>query len=262
MAHAVLRERLVDAIRDPQERELAQRRQVALTEVVAERRVDSLGRVDVAVGHAAPQGFGGRVDELDLVGGANPGVGHRLALCDAGDALDDVVQALEVLDVHRRDDIDARFEQLLDVLPALRVSTARGIGVRELVDERHRGMASEHSVEVHLVESRAAVLDLPPRDDLEVAELLDRLRAGVGLDETDHDVGAPLGPAAALVEHVEGLAHARRGTEVDAQRASGHGWDSSPRFPRQRDRARGSARARSRRARRGTPATARRCGRR
>ena len=72
VAHAVLRERLVDAIRDPQERELAQRRQVALTEVVAERRVDSLGRVDVAVGHAAPQGFGRRVDELDLVGAREP----------------------------------------------------------------------------------------------------------------------------------------------------------------------------------------------
>ena len=133
------------------------------------------------------------------------------------------------------------------------------VGVRELVDERHLGMAGEHRVEIHLLERRAAVLDLAPRDDLEVAELLDRLRAAVGLDDADDDVGAPLGTAAALVEHVVGLAYARRGPEVDAQRASGHGWDSSPRFPRRRDRARGSARARSRRARRGTPATARRC---
>ena len=77
-----------------------------------------------------------QVDELELVGAADDLVGDRLALLDAGDLLDDVVQRLEVLDVQRRDDVDAGLEQLLDVLPALLVARAGDVRVRELVDER------------------------------------------------------------------------------------------------------------------------------
>ena len=58
VAFAVLAERFVDSIRDPQQREFAQRRQVAGPEVVPERGVDLLGLVDVAVGHAAAQRLG------------------------------------------------------------------------------------------------------------------------------------------------------------------------------------------------------------
>ena len=43
------------------------------------------------------------------------------------------------------------------------------------------------------------------------------LRATVGLDEADDDVGAALVAPPALVEHREGLADARRGAEIDAQ---------------------------------------------
>ncbi len=184
-------ERLVDTIGKPEERELAERGEVALPEVVPERRVDALRRVDVAVGHAPTQGLGRRVNELDLIGAADPRVGHRLLLLDARDAFDHVVEALEVLDVHRRDHVDARLEELLDVLPALDVPASGHIRVGELVDERDRRVPRQHRVEVHLLESRAAVLDLAPRDDLEVAELLGGPRPAVGLDEGDDHIGAP-----------------------------------------------------------------------
>ena len=90
--HVVL-EPVVDLVGHPQQGQLAQRRQVADPEVVAQGGVDLLGRVDVAVGHAPPQRLGRHVDQLDLVGGAHHRVGHRLALLDAGDALDHVVDA-------------------------------------------------------------------------------------------------------------------------------------------------------------------------
>ena len=48
------------------------------------------------------------------------------------------------------------------------------------------------------------------------------LASAVGLDEADDHVGAALVAAAALVEHGEGLAHAGRGPEVEAQAAPGH----------------------------------------
>ena len=73
-------EALLDPVGDPQQGQLAQGGEVAGPEVVAERGVDLLGRVDVAVGHAAAQRLGAHVDQLDLVGAPHHGVGHRLAL--------------------------------------------------------------------------------------------------------------------------------------------------------------------------------------
>ena len=95
-------------------------------EVVRQRGVDLLGRVDVAVGQAPAQRLGGHVLQLDLVGRADDRVGHRLALRHAGDLLDHVVERLQVLDVDGGDDVDAGGQQLLDVLPALGVAGARG----------------------------------------------------------------------------------------------------------------------------------------
>ncbi len=82
---------------------------------------------------------GVHVDELDLIGAAHHGVGHRLALGDAGDAGHDVVERLQVLDVERGDDVDPRLEQLLDVLPPLLVTSARAFVVGVLVDEHDVG---------------------------------------------------------------------------------------------------------------------------
>ena len=133
---AVALQPLVDAVGQPEQGELAQRGEVAGPEVVRQRRVDLVGRVDVAVRHPPAQRLRGHVDQLDLLGRAHHGVGHGLALRHAGDLLDDVVERLEVLDVDGADDVDAGLEQLLDVLPALRVLRAGHVGVRELVDQR------------------------------------------------------------------------------------------------------------------------------
>ena len=111
-------------------------------------------------------------------------------------------------------------QQLLDVLPALRVASTGHVRVRELVDERHLGRPSDDRVDVHLLERRPAMHDRAPRHDLEVGDLLGGARAAVGLDVADHDVGAALTPTPALAEHREGLAHARREPDVDAQLAS------------------------------------------
>ena len=106
--HVVL-QRLVDAVRHPQQRQLAQRAQVPLAEVVApaRRRSSPAGRccrapcagaARTASCRPAPAGPPRRT--------TSSGIG--LALVHAGDALDDVVQRLQVLDVDGRDDVDAR----------------------------------------------------------------------------------------------------------------------------------------------------------
>ena len=142
---AVVGEGLVDAVGEPGEGELAERGQVPGAEVVGERRVDALGGVDVPAREAISQRERGEVDELDLVCTPDDGVGNGLALFDPGDLLDDVVEGLEVLHVHRRDDADAGAEELLDVLPPLLVSRPRDVRVRELVDEGNLGHCAQGS---------------------------------------------------------------------------------------------------------------------
>ena len=224
----IVREALVDAVGQPEQRELPERREVAGAEIVGERGVDSFGRVDVSAREPVAEGQRGQVDELELVGAADDLVGDRLALLDRGDALDDVVQRVEMLNVEGREDVDPGLEQLVDVLPALLVPRARHVRVRELVDEGDIWLAGEHGVDVHLLEGAAAVLHVLARHDLEVADLGGRLRAAVRLDVGDDDVLAVVAAPPALVEHRVGLADARRGAEVDTERASGHGLSLDP----------------------------------
>ena len=90
---------LVDAQRGAPERQFAQRRQVAGREIVAERTLRLIADIDLALGQAGDQVGRRQVDQLDLVGGIDDMVRHRLAHADARDAGDHVVQALDMLDV-------------------------------------------------------------------------------------------------------------------------------------------------------------------
>ena len=144
-------------------------------EVVAERRVDPLSGVDVAVRDPAAQRLGGHVDEFDLVSTANDVVGDRLALLDPGDPRERVVERLEVLDVHGGDDVDARVEECLDVLPPLRRAAIPG---RSCAPSRRRGRprvagrcTASRSRSLELC---AAIHDLAAGNDLEPVEELPR----------------------------------------------------------------------------------------
>jgi len=122
VALAVVEQRVVDPVGHPEEGELSQGAEVAGAEVVPECCIDAFGGIDVAVGHAPPDGLGSHVHELDLVGPPHDRVGDRLLLRDARDLLDDVVDRFEVLDVQRRDHRDPGVEERLDVLPPLLVA--------------------------------------------------------------------------------------------------------------------------------------------
>src|SRR5262249_35397977 len=133
----------VDMLGRLPERELAQGCQVARLEVAPERALGLLGDVDLAFPQALEELLRREIDELHLVRAVEDPVWDRLAHPDTGDLRDDVVQALEVLDVHGRVDVDARIEQLLDVLEPLVMAAAGRVRVRELVDDDERGTARE-----------------------------------------------------------------------------------------------------------------------
>ena len=219
---------LVDAVGEPEQRQLPQRGQVADPEVVAQGGVDPLGRVDVAVREAPPQRLRGHVHELDLVGAADDGVGHGFLLGDAGDLLDDVVEALQVLDVDGGQHMDAGVEDLVDVLPALGVLRAGHVGVCQLVDHHDLRPADQDRLDVELGQRDPAVGDLLPGQDLEALELLSGARPAVRLHQPNDDVGAPGRPPVRLPQHGEGLPDAGSGAEVDAQGPAGHAAHDRP----------------------------------
>jgi len=214
---AVALQRHVDLVGHPQQRQLAQRDEVAGAEIVGQRRVDLLGTVDVAVGHPPAQRFRGDVDQFELIGAAHDVVGDALALPRSGDALDDVAQRGEVLHVDRGQHLESGGEQVLDVLPSLGVGRARRAGMGELVDQHHLGGAGQHRGHVELGELRAAVGHPGSGQDLHSLEQRRGLGPVVGLDQPHHDVGAALGAAAAFVEHRVGLADPGSGAEIDSQ---------------------------------------------
>ena len=61
------------------------------------------------------------------------------------------------------------------------------------------------------------VLDPSPRHLLQLADLRDGLRPGVRLDVADHHIDALPPQPVSLLEHVVGLADARREAQVDLQ---------------------------------------------
>ena len=126
---------LVDPLRRAPQGQLAQGREIGRREIVLERPLGLLGNVDLAFLQALDQVVGRQVDELDGIGAVEDGVGHRLAHAHARDLRHDVVQALDVLDIDGRIDVDAGIEQLLDILVALGMPAAGDVGMRELVDQ-------------------------------------------------------------------------------------------------------------------------------
>ena len=202
------------------EGQLAQRRQVRLGEELVECDLRPLGRIDVAVLHALAQGVGAHVDQLDLIGALEHLVGQALVDRGSGDRRHGVGDAVEVLDVERRHDMDAGVADHLDVFPALLARRARRVGVGQLVDQRDDGIAFQDGVGIHLLDDDVAVFDAPARDDLQAGEQLFRVRSSVRLDVADDDVGAAREPTVAFIEHAIGLADARGHAQVDAQPAA------------------------------------------
>lgn len=130
-----------------------------------------------------------------------------------------------MLHVDGREDVDARLEHGLDVLPALRVLLARRVGVRELVDQAQLGAAQQDRREIHLLDfhprGSGTVGDAPAREELEPGGLRGGLRAVVRLEVADHDVASRLGLGLPLLQHPVRLADPGRHAEEDLV-AAGH----------------------------------------
>ena len=164
-----------------------------------------------------PEVLGRQIDVDDLVGLGQDGIRQPFPDLDAHGALDDVVEALEMLDVHGRDDVDPRGEDVLNVLVSLRVPAAGDVGVGQLVDERDLRLAGEDGVHVHLFHGDAAIFLPAPGDDFQPAGELGDLRPAVRFEQADDDVDASALQPVTFLEHLVGLADAGAIAEIDLQ---------------------------------------------
>ena len=217
---------LVDALGGAAQRQLAQRRQIAGREKVANRALGLLRHIDLALVQALDQILGREVDDFDVVGLVEHAVGHGLAHADSGDPGDHVVEALDMLDVQRREHVDAGGDQLLDIEIALGMAAARSIGVRQFIDKNELRAALQDRVEIHFGQEVALVLDLLPRNRLETVEQRLGLAPAMRLDDADDDIRtlAQLGLRRSAASHRSCRPRARRRERSSA----GRGLRASP----------------------------------
>ena len=128
-------ELVVDALCCLPQRQLAQSGQIARLEIVPDRPLGLLRDIDLALAQSLDQVVGGEIDDFDVVGLLENAVRHGFAHPDAGDPGDDVVQAFDMLDVERREYVDAGGDQFLDIEVAFGMAAARRIGVCQFIDE-------------------------------------------------------------------------------------------------------------------------------
>ena len=139
----------IDPVGRAAQGQLAQGQQVALAKEVGGGAFGLLRHIHLAGFETRQQFVGRQVDHHHLVGVVEHPVWHGFPHADAGDAADHVVQALEVLDVHRRPDINARSEQFFRVLPALGVARTGGVAVGQLVQQnKGAGIAAVRSAKL------------------------------------------------------------------------------------------------------------------
>src|SRR5690242_6930986 len=130
---------------------------------------------------------------------------------------DDVVKALDVLNVNSAVHVDAAVQQFLNVEIALRVAAAGRIGMRKLIDERDLRAPRNDRLEVHLLEMLAAIFDGAAGDDLESFEQSLRLPAAMGLDDAYDNIIPVLSTGLCLLQHLIGLADAGRGAHENLE---------------------------------------------
>src|ERR1022692_5347475 len=210
-----------DAIGRAAQRKLAQRHEIALAEEISGGALDLLGHVDLARLEARQQFVRRNVDQDHIVGLVEECIGNGFPNPDAGDGADDVVQALQMLDVERRVHIDAARQKFVDVLPALRMPRARCVGVGKLVDENQSRAPNERGVEIEFPDRCARDIEHQWRQWLETLEQCGCFGAAMRFEYTDHDVAAGATQRLGGDQHRIGLADSGRGAEEYLQPAPG-----------------------------------------
>ena len=205
--------------RAPQ-RQFAQGHEVALAKEVLHGAVGLLRHVDFAGLEARQQFVGRQVNQYQFVGSVEHAVGHGLPHAGSGDAAHHIVQALDVLHIHRGVHVDTRDEQLLYVLAALGVAAAHRVAVCQFVNQNELRLALQGGVKVKFAQRAATVVDLAQRQLLQPFEQAGGFFAAVCLDQAHHHIHALRLLLARRLQHGVGFAHAGACAKKDLELAA------------------------------------------
>ena len=125
---------------------------------------------------------------------------------------------LNVLEVNCRNDGDACLEELFRVLPAMEVTTARGIIVGEAVHQTHLRSPSQNGFDIH----HGCTVDHPKRDDFHLLQQVADFGRELELGGSHKHVFPSLATPPAFLQHTKRLAHARGVTQENLQPAAPH----------------------------------------
>ena len=208
---------IVHTVGGAAQRQLAQRQQVAFAKKIGRRAFGLLRQVHLARLQACEQLVGRQVDHHHFVGSVKKLVGHRLPHANAGDATDDVVQALQVLHVHGGPHVDACGQQFIGVLPAFGVARAGHVAVGQLV-QQHQPVGvlcapGQSGIQIKLGQGAVFVGQGAQRQAGQVRG--QRLGVGTAMrfDHADGDRQALRLRPARSGQHRVGLAHPRAGAK-------------------------------------------------
>ena len=134
-------------------------------------------------------------------------IGNGFANLDARDALYRGIHALEMLNVHGREDIDLGVQQVQNIFVTFAVPAAFHIGVRELIHQRYLRLTCQNGIHIHLFEDSAFVFDLLARDRLQLLRKLGRYFSSMRFNHPNDDVLPTSMPANGLAQHVVSLSH-------------------------------------------------------
>ena len=113
---------IVHPVGGASQRQLAQGNQVPFTKEMFDGPFGLPGDIDFAFVQTLAQIVRGQVDQHHFIGRIEKRIGDGFAHLNACDAADHVVQAFQMLHVNGGKDVDTRFQQLFNILPALRVA--------------------------------------------------------------------------------------------------------------------------------------------
>src|SRR5580704_14055710 len=202
-------------------RELSQSHQRLLPKEILQREFGFLFPVHHTTPQTMQKGARRDVRHHHFVRLLHHPVRDGLANLDSRDVQDLVVQALQMLDVHRGQDVDACVEQNINELTTLR-SLRAYVGVRKFIHQADLRMPGENRVRVHLLENRPTIIDPLPRNRFQAFRLGNGVLARVRLEVADYYVHAALFELLAFLQHLVRLADARRVAHEDFELAAGH----------------------------------------
>ena len=139
---------------------------------------------------------------------------------DAGDLLHLLVEALDMLNVDRRNDADPRIENLHYVLPPLGVLTSLDIGVSQLVNDHDLGMQVDDALRIHLLELLAFVKELAARNERKPCDEGFRFRTTVRFNVSDTHIDTCIEQLVCLLQHPVGFAHTGAHADIDLKLAA------------------------------------------